>query len=102
MKTKYVIGLLPAIILSAGLALAQEPAAPPPSPDEPENTFSFFVDGGGFLGVYGENISRENMARYHLSQPRGVGVTQVIEDSPAAKAGLRVEVSRGVQIALRP
>lgn len=89
MKTKYVIGLLPAIILSAGLALAQEPAAPPPSPDEPENTFSFFVDGGGFLGVYGENISRENMARYHLSQPRGVGVTQVIEDSPAAKAGLR-------------
>lgn len=89
MKTKYVIGLLPAIILTAGLALAQEPATPPPSPDEPENTFSFFVDGGGFLGVYGENISRENMARYHLTQPRGVGVTQVMEDSPAAKAGLR-------------
>lgn len=89
MKAKYVIGLLPAIILTAGLALAQEPATPPPSPDEPENTFSFFVDGGGFLGVYGENISRENMARYHLSQPRGVGVTQKIEDSPAAKAGLR-------------
>ena len=89
MKTKYVIGLLPVIILTAGLALAQEPAAPPPSPDEPENTFSFFVDGGGFLGVYGENISRENMARYHLNDPRGVGITQVMNESPAQKAGLR-------------
>ena len=90
MKAKHVIGLLPAIILAAGLALAQQPApAPPPSPDEFGNTFSFFVDGGGFLGVYGENISRENMTRYHLSQPRGVGITQVMADSPAEKAGLR-------------
>lgn len=89
MKAKYVIGLLPAIILTAGLALAQEPATPPPAPDEPDNTFSFFIDGGGFLGVYGENISLENMARYHLTQPRGVGITQIIQDSPAAKAGLR-------------
>src|SRR5262249_53571110 len=89
MKAKYVIGLLPAIILIAGLALAQEPAAPPSSPDEPENTFSLLVDGGGFLGVYGENISRENMNHYHLSEPVGVGITQVVNESPAQKAGLR-------------
>jgi serine protease Do len=89
MKAKYAIGLLPVIILTAGLALAQQPAPPPPSPDEPENTFSIFIDGGGFLGVYGENISRENMGRYHLNQPRGVGITQVLADSPAEKAGLR-------------
>ena len=87
MKAKYVIGL-PAIILSAGLALGQQPA-PPPAPDEPESTFSIFIDGGGFLGVYGENISRENMARYGLSQPRGVGITQVMADSPAERASLR-------------
>lgn len=89
MKAKYVIGLLTAIILSAGLAVAQQPAPPPPSPDEFGNTFSFFVDGGGFLGVYGEDINRENMGRYRLSQPRGVGITQVMQDSPAEKAGLR-------------
>ena len=89
MKAKYVIGLLPAIILTAGLALAQEPATPPPSPAEPENTFSFFLDGGGFLGVYGEDISRDNMAQYHLSDPRGVGITRVMNESPAQKAGLR-------------
>ena len=87
MKAKYVVGLLPVLILTAGLALAQQPA-PPPSPDEPENTFSFFMDGGGFLGVYGEDISRENMAHYHLNDPRGVGITQVMNDSPAQKAGL--------------
>lgn len=90
MKAKYVLSLLAAIILTTSVALAQEPAPPtPPSPPDDLNTFSFFVDGGGFLGVYGEDISRENMGRYHLNEPRGVGITQVMQDSPAAKAGLK-------------
>lgn len=92
MKAKYSIGLLVALILTTGLglAIAQQPApAPPGTPDEPLiNTFSLFTD-GGYLGVYAENISRENMGRYHMNQPRGVGITQVIKDSPAEKAGLR-------------
>jgi serine protease Do len=92
MKAKYALGLLAAIILTTGLALAQQPKpapAPPPEPDEPQvNTFSLFTD-GGYLGVYAENINRENMARYHMSQPRGVGVTQVVQGSPAEKAGLK-------------
>jgi serine protease Do len=91
MKAKYSFSLLLALILTAGVALAQQPAPPPPSPpDEPtDQTFSFLIDGGGFLGIYAENISRENMGRYHMGQVRGVGVTQVIKDSPAEKAGLR-------------
>ncbi|HKG79583.1 MAG TPA: PDZ domain-containing protein, partial [Pyrinomonadaceae bacterium] len=90
MKVKYLIGLPAAILLAAGIALAQQPAPPPPSPDEPlEPNFSLLVEGGGFLGVYAENISRDNMARYHMNTVRGVGVTQVIKDSPAEKAGLR-------------
>lgn len=95
MKVKSSIGLLLALILTAGVALAQQtaPPAPPDPPDEPfdqlEQNFSIFVDGGGFLGVYAENISRENMSRYRVSQVRGVGVTQVVKDSPAEKAGLR-------------
>lgn len=92
MKAKYSISLLVALILTTGLglAIAQQPApAPPAPPDEPfMNTFSLFTD-GGYLGVYAENISRENMGRYHMSQPRGVGITQVIKDSPAEKAGLK-------------
>ena len=92
MKAKYLVGLLTSIILTAGVAIAQQPAPPPPPPDdvEPlEQNFSFFLDGSGFLGVYAENINRENIGRYHLSQVRGVGVTQVVKDSPAEKAGLR-------------
>ena len=92
MKAKFSLSLLSAIILAAGVAVAVAQDAPPPPspPDEPsDQTFSFFIDGGGFLGIYAENISRENMGRYHMSQVRGVGVTQVIKDSPAEKAGLR-------------
>jgi membrane-associated protease RseP (regulator of RpoE activity) len=92
MKAKYSFSLLLALILTAGVAVAQKSAPPPPSPpdDEPsDQTFSFFIDGGSFLGIYAENISRENMGRYHMSQVRGVGVTQVVKDSPAEKAGLR-------------
>jgi len=86
------IGLLLALILTAGVAVAQQtppPASPEPPDEPPDQNFSFFIDGGGFLGVYAENISRENMSRYRVSQVRGVGVTQVIKDSPADKAGLR-------------
>jgi serine protease Do len=90
MKVKFFVSLPLAIFLAAGIALAQEPAPPPKPPDEPlEPNFSLLVDGGGFLGVYAENISRENMNRYRMNQVRGVGVTQVIKDSPAEKAGLR-------------
>ena len=91
MKAKYAIGLLISITLCAGLAVAQQTAPAPPSesPDQFENSFSFFIDGGGFLGVYGEDITSENAGRYRLSQPRGVGITQVVKDSPAEKAGLR-------------
>src|SRR5215210_8521737 len=90
MKAKYSVSLLAAIILAAGVVVAQQPAPPPSPPDERmDQTFSILIDGGGFLGIYAENISRENMGRYHMNQVRGVGVTQVIKDSPAEKAGLR-------------
>jgi predicted metalloprotease with PDZ domain len=92
MKIKYSIGLLVALIFTAGLVLAQKPAPPPEPaepPDEPfSNAFSLFTD-GGYLGVYAENINRENMGRYHLSSPRGVGITRVVQGSPAEKAGLK-------------
>ncbi len=92
MKAKYVIGFVLSITLSAGLTVAQQPAPPAPPSESPEefgNSFSIFVDGVGFLGVHGEDITSENAGRYRLSQPRGVGITQVVKDSPAEKAGLR-------------
>jgi membrane-associated protease RseP (regulator of RpoE activity) len=90
MKAKYFLGFLPVLILTAGIALAQQPAPPPEPPGEPaDQNFETFFSRDGFLGVYAENISRENMGRYHVSQVRGVGVTRIVTGSPAEKAGLR-------------
>jgi serine protease Do len=95
MTKKHAFYLLLAITLSTGVALAQQAPTPPPPPDQPdfssepfESQFSLFID-GGYLGVNTEDISRENMGRYGLREPRGVGVTSVVPGSPAEKAGIR-------------
>ncbi|HEY6046144.1 MAG TPA: PDZ domain-containing protein [Pyrinomonadaceae bacterium] len=61
----------------------QEPTAP-----DADRTFTLFF-GGTFLGVHVEDVSKENMGRYNMRDVRGVGVTEVVKDSPAEKAGLR-------------
>ncbi|MEP6911176.1 MAG: PDZ domain-containing protein [bacterium] len=72
-------------------AAPAQPDSPamPAVPGEPFGAFSLFVEGGSFLGVYAEDVNKENMARYGLREARGVGITQVVKDSPAEKAGLK-------------
>src|SRR5438128_6744973 len=53
-----------------------------------DRNFTFFLR-GTFLGVHVEDISKENMSSYGLGDVRGVGITEVVKDSPAEKAGLR-------------
>lgn len=108
MTQKHALHVLLAISLFTGVALslvtrvtlAQQPPAAPSAPPEPQaqpippeqehsSVFSFFVDGGGFLGVNTEDINKENMSRYGLREVRGVGITSVAKDSPAERAGLR-------------
>ena len=95
MNLKNAFYLIFSLLLAGGIAVAQQaapPAAPPPMPDAPGDApqaFSFFIGGGSFLGVYAEDVNKENMARYGLRDARGVAITQVIKDSPAEKAGLK-------------
>jgi serine protease Do len=91
MKPKHISFLLVSLLLTAGFALAQEPAKPatPAEPGEPLGAFSLFVDGGSFLGVYAEDINNANMSKYGLREVRGVGITDVAKNSPAEKAGLK-------------
>jgi serine protease Do len=91
MKAKHVLSLLVLILLTAGIASAQQSSKPPAQPpaDVIDDNFQFFVQGDGFLGVYAEDISKDNQSKYNLSQVRGVGVTRIVKDSPAEKAGLR-------------
>lgn len=72
----------------AGAADAQDAKTPAPRADA--RAFSLLFDGGGsYLGVQTENVSKDNSGKYNLSEPRGVAVTKVLENSPAAQAGLR-------------
>src|SRR5882762_6451799 len=96
-KLALVIGLTLGIgLIAGGIVYAQQAAAPEalleaqePSTAEASQLFSIMLDGGTFLGVSVEDISKENMSRYGMREVRGVGVTQVIKDSPAEKAGLK-------------
>lgn len=97
--TRNKLALFFALILGVGaiagvVVYAQEASAPVAALDAQEpatadRSFSFMIDGGAFLGVGTEDISKENMSRYGMREVRGVGVTQVVKDSPAEKAGLR-------------
>lgn len=83
------VALSALILLSGGaIANAQQPAAPPVAPRAEARAYSLIL-GGSYLGVQTENITGENAAKYNLREPRGVAVVKVMENSPAAKAGLR-------------
>jgi serine protease Do len=45
--------------------------------------------GGNYIGITTAEVTRENMGRYNMREPRGVVVTRVAEDSPASRAGLK-------------
>jgi membrane-associated protease RseP (regulator of RpoE activity) len=104
MNLKNAFYFIVSLLLVGGIALAQQapppappagapmlpgvPAAPGQAPEVPL-AFSLFLEGGSFLGVHAEDINKENMARYGMREARGVGITQVVKDSPAEKAGLK-------------
>jgi membrane-associated protease RseP (regulator of RpoE activity) len=95
-KLALIIGLMLGVgLIAGGIVYAQQAAAPEAllEAQDPLNGevrgLSFMIDGGPFLGVSVEDISKENMSRYGMREVRGVGVTQVVKDSPAEKAGLR-------------
>jgi serine protease Do len=102
-KLVLIISLIVSVTAIAGAVVyAQEASAPEArslmallddedqaSQDPQDRHFSLFFDGGAYLGVSTEDVSKENMTRYGMRDVRGVGVTEVMKDSPAEKAGLR-------------
>ena len=97
MTPKKLTVILSLVLLAGGIALtretvtAQEPAPPAATPLAPQvgPQISMFMNGGTFLGVYAEDVSKENMSRYGQSQVRGVAITDVVKSSPAERAGLK-------------
>jgi serine protease Do len=99
-KLVLIISLIVSVTAIAGAVVyAQEASAPETrslmalldaeDQSSQDRQFSLFFDGGAYLGVSTEDVSKENMTRYGMRDVRGVGVTEVMKDSPAEKAGLR-------------
>jgi S1-C subfamily serine protease len=57
--------------------------------DEQELTLAFDGDGGSWLGVETKEVTAEKAKELKLSAERGAVIEKVLEDSPAAKSGLK-------------
>jgi membrane-associated protease RseP (regulator of RpoE activity) len=83
--------LLAAFLLSVstcGAALAQTTTTI--TPGAQGRLAQIFTDGGGsYLGVQSEEVTKENFSKFGLRDVRGVAVQKVMENSPAAQAGLQ-------------
>ena len=93
------------VLAFAGCLLALPAAAQPPAPPDqlvPPALFAFngpdekvlfkfaeIAGGGSYLGVDVAEIASERAKALKLSEERGVELTRVADESPAAKAGLK-------------
>ena len=88
-----VISALTLFSLAGAVAANAQQTVPLPVPPNTGSSgvvgFRLALAGGSYLGVQTENVSNENYGKYNLREPRGVAVIKVLENSPAAKAGLQ-------------
>ena len=78
-------------VLGCAVVDAQEtPSAPKDKVErKAQIAFSTAPFTRSYLGVQTQEISKENFSRFGLSAVRGVGIEKVVENSPAARAGLQ-------------
>jgi len=83
---------IPAFILlafsSCTIIFSQKTPEPSKQPAKPM-VYSFQFDSGSYLGFEPQEVTKENFGKFGLSQVRGVAVEKVVENSPAAQAGLQ-------------
>jgi serine protease Do len=86
MRTSSVIVFVAAAGLASCSAFAQQEAAP-----RAHRAQGFVVEkaSGGYLGIGGLDISPERAKALNLKEERGVEVSSLAEDGPAAKAGIK-------------
>ena len=83
-RTFFFAGLVVSLATTMGAArMSAQPGTQP---------FAFYSEepwGGSYLGVDTDDITSERVGPLHLKEERGVEVTMVDQDAPAAKAGLK-------------
>jgi C-terminal processing protease CtpA/Prc len=78
------------MIVTSGFTLIFGQAPEAPQKERAPQTFAFSFDGGGsYLGVQTQEVNKENFAKFNLREVRGVAVEKVMDNSPAAQAGIQ-------------
>ena len=80
------------ILVAGGVAINAQDAPVAPKDNVAKRVQSIFLDAPferSYLGVQTVEITKENYAKFGLAQVRGVGIEKVVENSPAANAGLQ-------------
>lgn len=90
MFRKSIFVFLALISFGAIAGAQQTPTQKKEKSDEKGFTFFFNDEGGAsYLGVQAQEVTKENFSKFGLSAVRGVAVEKVLENSPAAQAGLQ-------------
>src|SRR5438034_9771758 len=80
------------ILAIAILAIVGTVLITPPALSAGTQPYAFYSEepwGGSYLGVDTDDITADRVGPLHLKEERGVEVTMVDQDAPAAKAGLK-------------
>lgn len=88
-RNTILLSTLTAFSLAGTLAANAQERLPLPSPRSESRIFQMELPTPSYLGVQTENVNQENFGKYSLNEARGVAVVKVVENSPAARAGLR-------------
>jgi len=76
--------------VAAGTAAYGQQTLNLPQKDDMPKAFAWSFDGdGGYIGVQTQEVTRDNFAKFGLSDVRGIAVEKVMEKSPAESAGIR-------------
>ena len=65
------------------------PETPKQSDKTPKPMVWSFQFDGSYLGIEPQEVTKENFGKFGLSEVRGVAIEKVLENSPAAQAGLQ-------------
>ena len=77
-------------IITAAAVAAITAQTPEPKPAPMPQTFAWSFDGdGSYLGVQAKEVTKDNFSKLGLRDVRGVAVEKVLENSPAAAAGIQ-------------
>lgn len=83
--------LFSSFLIAASMVVAASGQTSPEAKKDAERgaqTFAFAMGGGSYLGVQTTEVDKDNFTKFGLSSVRGVAVEKVMENSPAAAAGL--------------